>query len=93
MNITNVNLSPSIGVTRICFNKRRRSLLAMPQKLLQHKHCVTCGKAITVSQDFCSEECETDHRQLLSKKRRQLLFLWVGAVAILIIVAFISFSG
>lgn len=77
---------------RIRFYNHRISQLAMPQKLLQHKHCITCGKAINVTEDFCSEECETNHRLLLSKKRRQLLYLWIGAAAVLVIVAILSFG-
>ncbi|MFQ5838576.1 MAG: DUF2116 family Zn-ribbon domain-containing protein [Thermoplasmata archaeon] len=63
----------------------------MPQKLLQHKHCITCGKAVLVTEEFCSEECERSHSQLLGKKRKQLLFLWVGALAILILAVVLSF--
>ncbi len=62
----------------------------MPQKLLQHKHCITCGKAIPLKEEFCSEECKTSHTLVMGRKRRQLLFLWVGAVAILIIAVVLS---
>ncbi len=83
---------PSCPASRIRFYNHHNSHPAMPQKLLQHKHCITCGKAITISEEFCSEECETNHRLLLGKKRRQLIYLWIGAVAVLIIVAVLSFG-
>jgi predicted nucleic acid-binding Zn ribbon protein len=64
----------------------------MPQKLLQHKHCITCGKAVLVTEEYCSEECERSHSELLRKKRKQLLFLWMGAVAVLILAVVLSFG-
>ncbi|MCJ2520719.1 MAG: DUF2116 family Zn-ribbon domain-containing protein [Candidatus Thermoplasmatota archaeon] len=57
----------------------------MPQRLLQHKHCVTCGKAVPLTEEFCSEECDSSHSQVLGRKKRQLMFLWIGAIVVLII--------
>ncbi len=62
----------------------------MPQKLLQHKHCITCDKAIPVTEEFCSEECKTSHRLILTRKKRQLLLLWIGAMAVLLIAVVLS---
>lgn len=62
----------------------------MPEKLLQHKHCVSCGKAVPASQDFCSEECTEKHRAVISKKRRQLLILWIGAMAVIVLAFFLT---
>ena len=30
----------------------------MTEKILQHKHCQICGRAVPVSEDFCSDECK-----------------------------------
>lgn len=62
----------------------------MAQKLLQHKHCVTCGKAVPMTEEFCSEDCESDHRVMLSRKKRQLLILWIGAIAVLVFAVLLS---
>jgi predicted nucleic acid-binding Zn ribbon protein len=62
----------------------------MPQKLLQHKHCIACGKAVLVTEEYCSEECERSHVELLGKKKRQILFLWLGAAAVLILAVVLS---
>ncbi len=57
----------------------------MAEKLLQHNHCLSCGKAVRTSEDFCSDECRDKHTGVLRRKRRQLLYLWVGAMAILVL--------
>ncbi|MFQ6012163.1 MAG: DUF2116 family Zn-ribbon domain-containing protein [Thermoplasmata archaeon] len=55
----------------------------MAEKLLQHKHCLSCGKAVPTARDFCTDTCRDKHTGVLRRKRRQLLYLWVGAMAIL----------
>ncbi len=64
----------------------------MAQKLLQHKHCINCGKAIPLKEEYCSEACTTEHRELIRRKRRQLLILWVGAVSIIVLVFVFGFG-
>lgn len=62
----------------------------MPEKLLQHKHCLSCGKAVKPSEDYCSDDCRERHHATIKKKRRQLVYLWVGAMGVLILVFFVS---
>ena len=57
----------------------------MPERLAQHKHCLTCGKAVSPKVEYCSEECETERMNTLKKKRKQLLILYIGSVVILIL--------
>ncbi|MFQ5986153.1 MAG: DUF2116 family Zn-ribbon domain-containing protein [Thermoplasmata archaeon] len=60
----------------------------MAEKLLQHGHCLSCGKAVRTSEDFCSDECREKHTGVLRRKRRQLVYLWLGAMAILVLAFF-----
>lgn len=61
----------------------------MPEKLLQHKHCLTCGKAVPTARDYCDDACQAQHTSVLQRKRRQLLLLWVGAMAVLVLAFFL----
>jgi predicted nucleic acid-binding Zn ribbon protein len=42
-------------------------------KVIPHKHCVVCGKAVDVEQLYCSDECE---REFGKSQRRQKLFFF-----------------
>lgn len=75
---------------RARFILRPALLTVMPERLLQHKHCINCGKAVLVTEDFCSDECREGHRMVMSRKRRQLLFMWMGAAAVLVIAVILS---
>ena len=57
----------------------------MAEKLLQHKHCRQCSKAILPDQLFCDESCETQHREIMRKKRNQLLMLMAFAIIMMLI--------
>lgn len=46
-----------------------------------------------MAEEYCSETCATEHGQLLRRKRRQLLILWAGAIAIMVLVVFLTFGG
>ncbi len=56
----------------------------MAEKLLQHKHCRLCSKAILPDLDFCDEECRNQHREMLRKKRNQLLMLMAFAIGMML---------
>jgi predicted nucleic acid-binding Zn ribbon protein len=56
----------------------------MAEKLLQHKHCRFCSKAILPDQDFCDEDCTNQHREMLRKKRNQLLMLMAFAIGMML---------
>jgi predicted nucleic acid-binding Zn ribbon protein len=59
-------------------------------KIVQHKHCIFCGRAITVEDDFCAEECKTLYDEKIAK-RKQTLYLWMGAG--LILAVFVMIGG
>ncbi|HQN75802.1 MAG TPA: DUF2116 family Zn-ribbon domain-containing protein [Methanomassiliicoccales archaeon] len=56
----------------------------MNQKIAQHRHCRSCGKAFVGDDRYCSEECEKGNEATLRKKKRQLLTLYVISVIIMI---------
>jgi predicted nucleic acid-binding Zn ribbon protein len=56
----------------------------MNQRIAQHKHCRTCGKAFVGEGRYCSEACEKSNVETLRKKKRQLLLLYLVSVLIMI---------
>ncbi len=40
----------------------------MTEKIPQHKHCSDCGKAVPVSERFCSDNCKEKWEALLKKR-------------------------
>lgn len=64
----------------------------MVEKLVQHKHCRECGRAIPSKELYCSEECESSHKTTLRKKKNQLLLLYVVSVVILLMVLLLSWG-
>ncbi len=64
----------------------------MVERLVQHKHCRECGRAIPAKDIFCSKDCEDDHRRRLKKKKNQLLLLYVSSFVILIIILLMSWG-
>ena len=57
----------------------------MSEKLLQHKHCRFCDKAILPDLTFCGDECQTKHREMMRKKRNQLLLLMAFAIGMMLV--------
>lgn len=57
----------------------------MVEKIPQHSHCASCGKAYIGEGRFCSEECGAKHGTNLKKRKRQLLMLYALSLIVLII--------
>ena len=62
----------------------------MSEKLLQHKHCRYCEKAITLKEDYCSQDCKLQHQTMMKKKRNQLYILMAIAMGIMLMTLFMS---
>ena len=58
-------------------------------KLLQHRHCQVCSKAIPLSEEFCSEECNLEFDKMV-KKRKNFLYLFYAMIVVFIIVMILS---
>jgi predicted nucleic acid-binding Zn ribbon protein len=59
-------------------------------KLLQHRHCQVCSKAIPLSEEVCSEECRAEFDALV-KKRRNFLYIFYAMIAVFIIFLLLGF--
>ena len=64
----------------------------MAEKLLQHKHCIRCGRAIQADKDYCDKECRTAHAEMLGKKKRQLLMFYIGSVVVVIVLLLLTWG-
>jgi predicted nucleic acid-binding Zn ribbon protein len=54
-------------------------------KILQHRHCQVCGKAIKAKEEMCSDRCKKDWESTVKRKRFQLMaFLLFGSVLVII---------
>jgi len=58
----------------------------MVEKVLQHKHCQICGRAITVDDTFCSAECENRYNHYVKKQKRSN-YLMMGLLGAMIVIA------
>jgi predicted nucleic acid-binding Zn ribbon protein len=59
-------------------------------KLLQHRHCQVCSKAIPLSEEYCSEECNVEFNALV-KKRRTYIYVIYGMILLVIVVMILSY--
>jgi predicted nucleic acid-binding Zn ribbon protein len=57
----------------------------MAERLVQHKHCPVCGKAMSVDKETCSDECATQ-RQLKQQERKRTLYFFYAAIVIMAVV-------
>lgn len=64
----------------------------MTDKLVQHKHCPICSKAMSVGKETCSDEC-ADEWERKQKSRRNTLLWFYGGMLILIILLGLQFTG
>ena len=50
---------------------------AVKLKIVDHRHCITCGKAIPPDKEFCSEECRKKYERVRMKEERVKKILWI----------------
>ena len=50
---------------------------AVKLKIVDHRHCMTCGKAIPPDKEFCSEECRKKYEQVRMREERMKKILWI----------------
>jgi len=65
----------------------------MNQKIAQHRHCRSCGKAFVGEDRYCSDDCREGNEHTLKRKKRQLLILYIVSVAIMIGALLLSVTG
>ncbi|MDD1767684.1 MAG: DUF2116 family Zn-ribbon domain-containing protein [Methanomassiliicoccales archaeon] len=61
----------------------------MADRIPQHKHCRQCGRAFIGSESYCSAECSSQGKDVLKKRKRQLIILYAVTMVILAI-AFVA---
>ncbi|MEE9152381.1 MAG: DUF2116 family Zn-ribbon domain-containing protein [Thermoplasmata archaeon] len=56
----------------------------MAEKLVQHRHCQMCLKAIPLGEEYCNDECKENWKQLIkaNKKKNLIMILWMAVVVI-----------
>jgi predicted nucleic acid-binding Zn ribbon protein len=64
----------------------------MAERLVQHKHCPVCGKAMSPTKDTCSDQCEVD-RETQQKSRKRTLYMFYAAMAVMVVVLALQFMG
>lgn len=64
----------------------------MAERLVQHKHCPACGKAMSTDRETCSEECAT-RREAQIKERKRTMYLFYFAMMVLMVVLALQFTG
>jgi len=52
-----------------------------PEKIPQHRHCHSCGKAFIGDGEFCGEECKESAGKDAKKKLKKLGIIWLAIVA------------
>lgn len=65
----------------------------MVERIPQHRHCSNCDRAIPADKEYCNEACETEQKNALRSKKRQLQFFYVIMVLIFIFAMVLSFSN
>ena len=61
----------------------------MGKSIIQHKHCVNCGKVCAPEKRTCSEECESNWNKEL-RKRRMRMFAFLGIAVVLMAVVLVA---
>ncbi len=56
-------------------------------QLPNHSHCLNCGDPVTFGEEYCNENCKSQHMEDEKKTRRSdIIFYGIIAVAILALV-------
>ncbi len=64
----------------------------MTEKILQHKHCNICGKAVPAEETFCSDECKEKWGAMV-KKRKMMMYIMYGMIAVFIVLILYTSKG
>lgn len=64
----------------------------MAEKILQHKHCPICGRAILTEEEYCGDKCKNDFESMI-RKRKILMYLMYGAIFLFVMIMVVSAFG
>jgi predicted nucleic acid-binding Zn ribbon protein len=56
----------------------------MAEKLVQHRHCQMCLKAIPLGEEYCNDECKENWNKLIkaNKKKNLIVMVWMVVIVI-----------
>ena len=55
-------------------------------RIVDHRHCKICGKAIPPNQEFCSENCRSISERIEARQKRMRNLLIIMYVAVFLII-------
>ena len=55
-------------------------------RIVDHRHCRICGKAIPPNQEFCSENCRSISERMEARQKRMRNLLIIMYVAVFLII-------
>lgn len=64
----------------------------MAERLVQHKHCPVCGKAMSTDRETCSDDCAT-RRKAQIKERKRTMYLFYFSMMVLAVVLALQFTS
>jgi len=63
-------------------------MVDIPKEIPEHKHCMICGKSISMEREFCSEDCQEQYNSIM-KKRKRSNYIMIIVMVVLLAVLFI----
>jgi predicted nucleic acid-binding Zn ribbon protein len=56
-------------------------------QIVQHKHCINCGRAQPADLRYCSPQCETEFTDLQNRKKKVLYanYIMIGFLVLMLI--------
>ena len=57
------------------------------ERIVQHKHCIHCGRAIPTDKQYCSDKCEADYSSIVKRKNLMLIinYAMIGIFILILI--------
>ena len=60
-------------------------------RIIQHKHCIVCFKAIKMGRDYCGDECKEVHVGKI-KRQKRMMYIMYGVLAVVFVLVVLSNS-
>lgn len=57
----------------------------MAERLVQHKHCPVCGKAMSADKETCSDECSLKRQAQMQEKKRTMYMFYLSIVVLVVV--------
>ncbi|MDP6154819.1 MAG: DUF2116 family Zn-ribbon domain-containing protein [Candidatus Thermoplasmatota archaeon] len=60
-------------------------------RIIQHKHCIVCFKAIGLGRDYCTDECKEIHVAKI-KRQKRMMYIMYGVLAVVFVLVVLTSS-